>query len=108
MERPATTIASLRRDQHFSAVLHSFLYTYANIGRALASQSVSVVISDGTLKQSIHSINANSSPWGGTKVKSRMLRWNQEEMSDASSTFDLIVTSDCTFFKEFHQGLGQL
>lgn len=40
-------------------------------------------------------------------MKSRMLHWNQEELSDISNSFDIIVASDCTFFKEFHKGLVQ-
>uniref|UniRef100_A0A5B7BXH2 Calmodulin-lysine N-methyltransferase n=1 Tax=Davidia involucrata TaxID=16924 RepID=A0A5B7BXH2_DAVIN len=36
-----------------------------------------------------------------------MLHWNQEEISDISNTFDVIVASDCTFFKEFHKGLAR-
>lgn len=36
-----------------------------------------------------------------------MLHWNQEEISDLCNDFDVIVASDCTFFKEFHKGLAQ-
>ncbi|KAF8406594.1 hypothetical protein HHK36_008682 [Tetracentron sinense] len=50
-------------------------------------------------------INANSGAFGNTKVKSMTLHWNQEEITNISNTFDVIVASDCTFFKEFHKGL---
>lgn len=55
----------------------------------------------------IRNINANSGAFGGTLVKSMILHWDQREISDNSNSFDVIVASDCTFFKEFHKGLAQ-
>ncbi|KAK3024449.1 hypothetical protein RJ639_042981 [Escallonia herrerae] len=57
-----------------------------------------------------HNINANLAAFGGTKVKSMLLHWNQEAASDISDSFDVVVASDWshnTFFKEFHKGLVQ-
>lgn len=34
-----------------------------------------------------------------------MLHWGQDKVSDISNRFDVIITSDCTFFKEFHGAL---
>lgn len=50
-------------------------------------------------------MNANSGSFGGTEVKPLMLHWGQEKDSDISNTFDVIIASDCTFFKEFHGAL---
>ncbi|KAL8547745.1 hypothetical protein ACS0TY_007176 [Phlomoides rotata] len=36
-----------------------------------------------------------------------ILHWDQHELSDISGTFDIIVASDCTFFKKFHKGLAR-
>uniref|UniRef100_A0A164W0Z9 Calmodulin-lysine N-methyltransferase n=1 Tax=Daucus carota subsp. sativus TaxID=79200 RepID=A0A164W0Z9_DAUCS len=54
-----------------------------------------------------HNIDANSGAFGPSKVKSLMLHWNKEEISDISNKFDIVVASDCTFFTEFHKGLVQ-
>ncbi|RXH75005.1 hypothetical protein DVH24_029726 [Malus domestica] len=59
-------------------------------------------------KNGRHNIDANSESSGGTRVKSMMLHWNQNEISTISGEFDLIVASDCTFLKEFHNGLAQI
>ncbi|KAJ4714197.1 Calmodulin-lysine N-methyltransferase [Melia azedarach] len=53
-------------------------------------------------------INANSGAFGSTNVKSMTLHWNQEDVSNIVDTFDVIVASDCTFFKEFHKDLAQI
>lgn len=55
----------------------------------------------------IHNIDANAASFGNTKVKSMMLHWGQHESSEINGTFDVIVASDCTFFKEFHKGLAR-
>ncbi|XP_048431381.1 calmodulin-lysine N-methyltransferase [Pyrus x bretschneideri] len=78
---------------------------------AAVTEASEVVISDGNpqvVNYIQHNIDANSKAFGGTKVKSMMLHWNQNEISTISSEFDLIVASDCTFFKEFHNGLAQI
>lgn len=36
------------------------------------------------------------------------LHWDQEEISNISNAFDVIIASDCTFFKEFHNGLARI
>lgn len=59
------------------------------------------------LKLLIRNINANSSAFGNKIVKSMTLHWDQRGTSDYSGIFDLIVASDCTFFKDFHKGLAQ-
>lgn len=38
-------------------------------------------------------------------MKPLMLHWGQEKDADISNTFDVIIASDCTFFKEFHGAL---
>ncbi|PWA67961.1 S-adenosyl-L-methionine-dependent methyltransferases superfamily protein [Artemisia annua] len=85
-------------------------YGLAGLLIAAATEALEVVISDGNpqvVDYIQRNINANTSVFGGTKVKSMMLHWNQEELSDISNSFDIIVASDCTFFKEFHKGLVQ-
>lgn len=85
-------------------------YGLAGLLIAAVTDALEVVISDGNpqvVDYIQRNINANSSLFGGTKVKSMMLHWNQEELSDISNSFDIIVASDCTFFKEFHKGLVQ-
>lgn len=49
----------------------------------------------------------NTSAFGDKLVKSMTLHWDQGETSFCSNSFDLIVASDCTFFKDFHKGLAQ-
>ncbi|KAJ9541034.1 hypothetical protein OSB04_027540 [Centaurea solstitialis] len=85
-------------------------YGLAGLVIAAVTEASEVVISDGNpqvVDYIQRNINANSSVFGGTKVTSMMLHWNQEEASDISNSFDIIVASDCTFFKEFHKGLVQ-
>ncbi|KAJ6907686.1 hypothetical protein NC651_018191 [Populus alba x Populus x berolinensis] len=53
-----------------------------------------------------HSIDANSTAFGDTKVKTVTLHWDEEVTYNISDTFDVIVASDCTFFKEFHNALA--
>ncbi|CAK9157002.1 unnamed protein product [Ilex paraguariensis] len=85
-------------------------YGLAGLVMAVVTEALEVVISDGNPQVVDYiqcNIKANSTTFGGTRVKSMMLHWNQEEISDISNTFDVIVASDCTFFKEFHKGLVQ-
>lgn len=35
------------------------------------------------------------------------LHWDHEIVSSISNTFDVIIASDCTFFKDFHQALAR-
>ncbi|KAH9620557.1 hypothetical protein KSS87_021009 [Heliosperma pusillum] len=53
------------------------------------------------------SVASNSGAFGPTIVEPKLLHWNQEEFGTLSNKFDVIVASDCTFFKEFHKGLVQ-
>ncbi|MFS8010394.1 putative calmodulin-lysine N-methyltransferase [Helianthus anomalus] len=85
-------------------------YGLAGLLIAAVTEASEVVISDGNpqvVDYIQRNINANSSVFGSTNVKSMMLHWNHEELSDFSNSFDIIVASDCTFFKEFHKGLVQ-
>ncbi|XP_065857576.1 calmodulin-lysine N-methyltransferase isoform X4 [Euphorbia lathyris] len=50
-------------------------------------------------------IEANAGVFGHTKVKSMTLHWD-EKVSNISNSFDVIVASDCTFFKDFHNSLA--
>ncbi|BBH08034.1 S-adenosyl-L-methionine-dependent methyltransferases superfamily protein [Prunus dulcis] len=77
-------------------------YGLAGLVIAAVTEASEVVISDGNPQ---HNIDANSKAFGGTRVKSMMLHWNQNEISNISSTFDLIVASD---WYEFHNGLAQI
>lgn len=36
-----------------------------------------------------------------------ILHWDKEQASEILNTFDIIVASDCTFFKQFHEGLAR-
>ena len=40
-------------------------------------------------------------------MKSMVLHWNQEDTSSVVDNFDIIVASDCTFFKDFHRDLAR-
>ncbi|KAL4577713.1 hypothetical protein LXL04_013824 [Taraxacum kok-saghyz] len=85
-------------------------YGLAGLLIASVTDALEVVISDGNpqvVDYIQRNINANLRHFNNTKVKSMMLHWNHEELSDISNNFDIIVASDCTFFKEFHKGLVQ-
>ncbi|WOH05335.1 hypothetical protein DCAR_0624751 [Daucus carota subsp. sativus] len=85
-------------------------YGLAGLVVAMATEASEVVISDGNpqvVDYIQHNIDANSGAFGPSKVKSLMLHWNKEEISDISNKFDIVVASDCTFFTEFHKGLVQ-
>ncbi|CAN1226932.1 Calmodulin-lysine N-methyltransferase [Linum perenne] len=53
-------------------------------------------------------IDANTGAFGGTKVKAMTLHWGEEVASHMSNSFDVIVASDCTFFKDFHKSLASI
>nr|XP_043632910.1 calmodulin-lysine N-methyltransferase [Erigeron canadensis] len=85
-------------------------YGLAGLLIAAVTKALEVVISDGNpqvVDYIQRNVKANLTVFGGTKVKSMMLHWNHDELSDMSNSFDIIVASDCTFFKEFHKGLVQ-
>ncbi|XP_020169287.1 calmodulin-lysine N-methyltransferase [Aegilops tauschii subsp. strangulata] len=85
-------------------------YGLAGLVIAASANAGEVVISDGNpqvvgyIQQNI-SINAET--FGQTKVKPMTLHWDQEQASDMLNSFDIIVASDCTFFKQFHQSLAR-
>ncbi|KAF4359616.1 hypothetical protein G4B88_000427 [Cannabis sativa] len=86
-------------------------YGLAGLVIAAVTDATEVIISDGNpqvVNYIEHNIDANSKAFGATKVKSMMLHWNQDEISNISYSFDLIIASDCTFFKECHKGLAQV
>ncbi|PSS00472.1 Calmodulin-lysine N-methyltransferase [Actinidia chinensis var. chinensis] len=85
-------------------------YGIAGLVIAAVTEALEVVISDGNpqvVDYIQRNISANSGAFGGTLVKPMILHWDQQEISDNSNTFDVIVASDCSFFKEFHKGLAR-
>lgn len=83
-------------------------YGLAGLVIAAASEASEVVISDGNpqvIEYIQRSIAANPKAFGSTIVTPKLLHWNQEEIVTLSHEFDFVVASDCTFFKEFHEGL---
>ncbi|XP_057994182.1 calmodulin-lysine N-methyltransferase isoform X3 [Hevea brasiliensis] len=84
-------------------------YGLAGLVIAATTEAVEVVISDGNpqvVDYIQHNMDTNSGAFGSTKVRSMTLNWDQAEASNISNTFDVIVASDCAFFKEFHKGLA--
>ncbi|KAL6493373.1 hypothetical protein OROGR_032507 [Orobanche gracilis] len=84
---------------------------YGLVGLVIAAvtEASEVVISDGNpqvVDYTQRNIEANSRAFGDTVVKSMMLHWNQEDTSSVTDAFDVIVASDCTFFKDFHRDLA--
>ncbi|RAL45810.1 hypothetical protein DM860_009674 [Cuscuta australis] len=85
-------------------------YGVAGLVVAVATDALEVVITDGNpqvVDYIQRSVITNSGVFGSTVVKSMILHWGQENVSDISSTFDYIIASDCTFFKEFQEGLAE-
>ncbi|XP_021907918.1 calmodulin-lysine N-methyltransferase isoform X2 [Carica papaya] len=86
-------------------------YGLAGIVIAAATEALQVTISDGNpqvVDYIQHNINVNSGAFGATRVMAMTLHWNQEEISNISNSFDVIVASDCIFFKEFHKSLARI
>ncbi|KAK4262060.1 hypothetical protein QN277_027670 [Acacia crassicarpa] len=78
---------------------------------AAVTEASEVVISDGNpqvVNYIQHNVEVNSGTFGDTTVKPMMLHWNQEETFDIANAFDIIVASDCTFFKDFHRDLARI
>ncbi|KAM3394487.1 calmodulin-lysine N-methyltransferase isoform X1 [Capsicum galapagoense] len=85
-------------------------YGLAGLIVAMTTEAREVFISDGNpqvVDYIQRNVNVNSGSFGGTEVKPLMLHWGQEKDTDISNTFDVIIASDCTFFKEFHEALVQ-
>ncbi|KAF6174331.1 hypothetical protein GIB67_040824 [Kingdonia uniflora] len=85
-------------------------YGLAGLVIAACTDALEVIISDGNpqvVDYIQHNIHANSGAFADTKVNSMLLHWNQDQDSRFFKSFDIIVASDCTFFKEFHVGLAQ-
>uniref|UniRef100_A0A0E0CXW3 Calmodulin-lysine N-methyltransferase n=1 Tax=Oryza meridionalis TaxID=40149 RepID=A0A0E0CXW3_9ORYZ len=76
-------------------------YGLAGLAIAASTDADEVVISDGNPQN----ISINTETFGQTKVNSMVLHWDVEQASEMNSSFDIIVASDCTFFKQFHQSL---
>ncbi|KAJ0041410.1 hypothetical protein Pint_28457 [Pistacia integerrima] len=77
-------------------------YGLAGLVIAATTEALEVVISDGNpqvvdcilLIDIQLNIDSNSGVFGGTRVKSMTLHWNQEDLSDLFNSFDVIVASD--------------
>ncbi|XP_020592898.1 calmodulin-lysine N-methyltransferase isoform X2 [Phalaenopsis equestris] len=85
-------------------------YGLAGLAIAASTDAFEVVISDGNPQVFDYvqrNININAKTFGDTKVKSMILHWNEELHSEMLHTFDIIIASDCTFFKAFHEGLAK-
>ncbi|KAG2553431.1 calmodulin-lysine N-methyltransferase-like isoform X1 [Panicum virgatum] len=85
-------------------------YGLAGFVIAACTNADEVVISDGNPQVVGYiqkNISINAETFGETKVKSMILHWDKEQASEMLNTFDIIVASDCTFFKQFHQSLAQ-
>ncbi|CAF2146729.1 unnamed protein product, partial [Brassica napus] len=86
-------------------------YGLAGLVIAAASEASEVVISDGNpqvVNYIKRNIESNSMAFSNTSVKAMELHWNQHELSELTNSFDIIVASDCTFFKEFHKDLASI
>lgn len=84
-------------------------YGLAGLAIAASTDAAEVVISDGNpqvVDYIQRNIQANAGVFGETKVKSMILHWKTEQSLNVLNTFDVIIASDCTFFKEFHEGLA--
>ncbi|KAF8012668.1 hypothetical protein BT93_I0736 [Corymbia citriodora subsp. variegata] len=86
-------------------------YGLAGLVIAAATEASEVVISDGNPQVVDYikcNIDANLKMFGGTKVTPMMMHWNQTAVSEITNGYDIIVASDCTFFKEFHSDLARM
>ncbi|XP_047168439.1 calmodulin-lysine N-methyltransferase [Vigna umbellata] len=86
-------------------------YGLAGFVIAAATGASEVVISDGNpqvVDYTQRNIEANTGAFGDTVVKSMTLHWNQEDITNLADTFDIIIASDCTFFKDFHRDLARI
>ncbi|WVZ56191.1 hypothetical protein U9M48_006759 [Paspalum notatum var. saurae] len=85
-------------------------YGLAGLVIAASTDADEVVISDGNPQVVGYiqkNISINAERFGETKVKSMILHWDKEQASEILNTFDIVVASDCTFFKQFHVSLAQ-
>ncbi|CAM0872237.1 unnamed protein product [Alopecurus aequalis] len=85
-------------------------YGLAGLVIAASANANEVVISDGNPQVVGYiqkNISINAEAFDRTKIKSMTLHWDQEQPSDMLNSFDIIVASDCTFFKQFHQSLAR-
>nr|XP_016448142.1 PREDICTED: calmodulin-lysine N-methyltransferase-like [Nicotiana tabacum] len=84
-------------------------YGLAGLVVAMTMEALEVFISDGNpqvVDYLEHMYAAvDSLGYGSTEVKPLMLHWGQDQVSDISNRFNIIIASDCTFFKEFHAAL---
>ncbi|OEL34571.1 Calmodulin-lysine N-methyltransferase [Dichanthelium oligosanthes] len=85
-------------------------YGLAGLVIAVCTNADQVVISDGNPQVVGYiqkNISINAEAFGETKVESMILHWDKEQASEILNTFDIIVASDCTFFKQFHESLAR-
>ncbi|KAJ0252234.1 Calmodulin-lysine N-methyltransferase [Hirschfeldia incana] len=86
-------------------------YGLAGLVIAATTEASEVVISDGNpqvVNYIKRNIESNSMAFSDTCVKAMEFHWNQHELSELTNSFDIIVASDCTFFKEFHKDLASI
>ncbi|XP_051182398.1 calmodulin-lysine N-methyltransferase [Lolium perenne] len=86
-------------------------YGLAGLVIAASANANEVVISDGNPQVVGYiqkNISINAETFDRTKVKSMTLHWDQEQPSEMFNSFDIIVASDCTFFKQFHRSLARV
>ncbi|KAJ3682587.1 hypothetical protein LUZ60_015160 [Juncus effusus] len=84
-------------------------YGLAGFAIGLCTNANEVLISDGNpqvVDYIQQNVEINGEKFGDTKLKSVMIHWDQEISSELQNSFDIIVASDCTFFKEFHESLA--
>eukprot|EP00904_Undaria_pinnatifida_P002540 jgi/Undpi1/12287/HiC_scaffold_5.g01963.m1 len=90
----------------------------AGLGVAACSGAAGVVITDGNPDalrnlEACVELNAKKSVFGNTKVSARRLMWDSLDRDGDTAAlcdshpggFDLIIASDCLFFKDFHGDL---
>ncbi|KAJ4787234.1 Calmodulin-lysine N-methyltransferase [Rhynchospora pubera] len=86
-------------------------YGLTGFAIAACTDASEVIISDGNpqvVDYIQRNVDINGELFRGTKVESMILHWDQEIMSELANSVDVIVASDCTFFKEFHESLAQV
>ncbi|KAG9442635.1 hypothetical protein H6P81_018489 [Aristolochia fimbriata] len=84
-------------------------YGLAGLAIAVGTDASEIYISDGNpqvVDYIQRNIFGNAGAFGHTKVQAMALHWNEKVALDIKNTFDIIIASDCTFFKEFHDGLA--
>ncbi|XP_078448294.1 S-adenosyl-L-methionine-dependent methyltransferases superfamily protein [Wolffia australiana] len=84
-------------------------YGLAGLTIAVGTDACEVIISDGNpqvVDYLRHNIKNNKKSFGDTKATAVELHWDQELPQSLLHSFDLVIASDCTFFKEYHEALA--